>query len=440
VRACFAALLLPSLAFAQPQASGQIDRPTARRVAERVAVAVEENYVFPDTARMIAERLRERVRAGGYDAPMGGAQLADRLGADLKAVNGDLHLYVNYIAGQATAAAQGGPRVVMRRPGETPPADQLLQARRANYHIRSAARLAGNVGYLDVGQLSARSDEALRVVDAAMAFLERTDAMIIDLRRTPGGDPRMSDYVASYFFGPDSVRTLASYSRAYDRTTERWTVRVNGRQRPEIPVFLLVGPGTASGAEDLAFIFKQSGRGTLVGERTAGAGRLTRLYPVGDGFVVSIPGGRTYDPRTGAEWERVGIRPDVDARGDDALAVVHAAALTKLAGATSDAVWRQSLVWARDAVLARANPASVRAETLARYAGVYDMRVIRFEAGKLWYQRDTNRPKEELTPIDDRTFALGEVSRIEFVLDGGRVVAFTLRAAPDQAATFPRTR
>lgn len=436
-RLLLALLLAPSPALAQPPAPDRVERDVARRVAERVAAAVEESYVSPDTGRLIASLVRERASAGAYDVPMGAAQLADRLGADLKRVNGDLHLYVNFVGAQRGDAPRG-PQVVMRRPGDPVPQDQLLQARRWNHYIRSAERRAGNVGYLSIAQLSARSDEAHRVVDAAMAFLERTDAMVIDLRWTPGGNPQMADYVASYFL-PDSARTLSSYMRATGETRERRTVPVNGRKRPDVPVYVLVGPGTASAAEDLAFIFKQTKRGTLVGERTAGAGRLTRLIPVGDGFMVSVSGGRTFDPRTGAEWERVGVQPDIAAPAEDALVAAHADALATLEPATSDSVWARSLAWARRGVLARARPHPVALAVLRQYAGTYDARIISFEDGKLWYQREANRAKEELTPIDDRTFALGEASRIEFLREGGRVTGLRLSVTPELGSVFPRT-
>ncbi|MEX2153071.1 MAG: S41 family peptidase [Gemmatimonadaceae bacterium] len=419
---------VPSLASAQV-----VDRAVARQIVERIATSVEQNYLFADTGRMVAEHLRARMRAGAYDTVMEPGRLADRLSADMKATNGDLHLQAVYFAGQSQTPS--GPQMVRRRPGDPVPPDQLTQARRANHNVRAADRLAGNVGYISIGELSARSEEAYRVVDAAMAFLERTDAMILDLRRTPGGTPRMSDYVASYFFGPDSVRTLSSYDRAMDQTFERWTRPVPGKQRPDIPVYVLVGPGTASGAEDLAFTFKQSGRGILVGQKTAGAGRLTRIFPVGGGFAASVPGGRTWDPRTGKEWERVGIEPDLASAADDALTVAHAAALARLAATTTDTSWRRSLIWAREAELARANPISVPAATLRQYAGTYDLRVIRFENGKLWYHRTAGRAKEALTPVDDHAFALGEEVRVEFVRSGGRVTGMRV-TAPGQASTF----
>ena len=430
--------LAPGPAAAQAHPSGQVDPETARRIVTSIAATVEANYVFPDTGRLVAQHLRNRLAGGGYGAAMTAGQLADRLTADLRAVNGDLHLYVVFSSGDASTAPSAGPRMVMRRPGDAAPPDQLLMARRHNYQIRSADRLAGNVGYISVGQLSARTDEALRAFDAAMQFLGSVDAMIIDLRSTTGGDPRMSDYVASYFLG-DSVRTLNSYSRSPDQTWERWTVPVGGRKRPDIPLLLLVGPGTASGTEDFAFIMKQTSRAVLVGEITAGAGRLTRIYPLADGFSVSVSGGRTYDPRTGKEWERAGIAPDLAVPIDEALPRAHAEALTRLIATTPDTTWRRALQWARDGVAARARPAALSAETLRSLAGAYGSRSIVYENGKLWHVRDAvTRSRDELVPIDATTFALGEASRVEFWREAGVVSGFRLMLTPQAITTYPR--
>jgi hypothetical protein len=205
-------------------------------------------------------------------------------------------------------------------------------------------------------------------------------------------------------------------------------------------LFVLIGPGTASGAEALSFIVKQTGRGTLVGDRTAGAGRLTTLTPIGDGFSVSVSAGRSFDPRTGREWERVGIEPDVRSSDADALTTAHSAALEKLASTTADAAWARTLAWTRRVVLARARPFPIH-ETAARaLAGDYDLRLIRFESDRLWYQRDASRPREELIPVEADVFALGEATRVEFVRDGGRVTAMRLTNPLGQVSTLPRTK
>ena len=59
---------------------------------------------------------------------------------------------------------------------------------------------------------------------------------------------------------------------------------------------------------------------------------------------------------------------------------------------------------------------------------------------KLWFQRDANRPREELLPLPDGTFAYGEASRVSFVREGGLVVAMQMATPTGQLSTFPRSR
>jgi hypothetical protein len=425
-----------------PRSADTTFAATVARVVNAAADASEQNYVFTDTGKLVADHLRKRLKDGAYRSVTELAQLADRLTVDMQAINGDRHLYVTF-AGSSGRAPGGGlqPQMVMRRPGDPVPPEILTIARRLNYDFNSVQRLPGNVGYISLYQLTSRgSDEAYAVIDAAMAFLEHVDAMIIDLRQTAGGDVRMSDYLASYFFGAEPVPTLTSYARITGQTMARTTVPVKGRRRPHIPLYVLVGKGTASGTEDFSFIIKQSGRGTLVGGVTAGAGRLTRIAPIGDGFSASVSAGRTFDPRTGKEWERIGIEPHITTSNAEALTVAHAAALEKVAAATADTIWRNALTWVRAVVLARAKPPTIDEKALRAVAGDYESRLIRAENGKLWYQRDALRQREEMTPVDAQTFALGEATRVEFVRDGGRVTAMRMTNPLGQVSTFPRTK
>lgn len=414
-------------AVAQP---ATVDTATARRVVESVAGAVEASYVVPDTGRLVAAHLRDRLRQGAYRQPLAVDRFTDRVTADMQAVNGDRHLYL------VRGGARGGQPV--RASSNDAGADpQLAADRRVNHNFDAAQRLAGNVGYLATSELAGRTEEAYRTLDAAMAFLARTDAMIIDLRATRGGTPQMSDYLAGYFLGA-GVRTLNSSVRARNQTIERTTPSVGGAVRRDVPVILLVGPGTASGGEDFAFLMRTLKRATLVGERTAGAGRPTALYPAGDGFVVSISGGRTWDPTTNAEWERTGIEPDVRAARDEALGTAHLHALARIIDATSDTTQRRALAWTRDAVRARTTPVRVPEATLRTFAGTYDQRLVKLEHGTLFYYRDRTRPPELLVPVSATSFALGEAIAVDFVREGARVVAMRVTPPNGPPSTFPR--
>jgi hypothetical protein len=432
------AMLLTVAAQAQAQ-SDAISRDAIGRVVASIANQVESNYIVPDTGRMIADYLRRQLSAGAYDKLQTRAQFTDRATADLRFLNGDPHLNVRTAA--TTGGAGTGPQMVRRGPGGPVISPEALEAaRRSNFGVRRAERLSGNVGYLDLAVISrSGTNEAYKAIDAAMAMLEWVDAMIIDVRNTPGGEPAMSDYIASYFLG-DSIRTMTTSMAGAAMVMERTTVPVTGRRRTAVPVYVLIGPGTVSGAEDLAFIFKTTGRATLVGDRSAGAGRPNRFYPVDEGFMVSVSIGRTFDPRSGKEWERVGIEPDISAPGGFALAAAHVDALKRLAAATQDSARRRSLDFARENVQARWRPHVPAPKLLAELAGEYDARRVSFEGGKLFYTRAGGRSRDELTPTSDSTFALGEATRVEFVRDGSKVVSMRFLTPDGQIAVVPKTR
>ena len=76
-------------------------------------------------------------------------------------------------------------------------------------------------------------------------------------------------------------------------------------------VILLVDGGCVSACEELVEPFKDSGRGTIVGETTEGSSGLPYVYDFGNGMTLKITVKRLYFP-DGSEFEGVGITPDVE--------------------------------------------------------------------------------------------------------------------------------
>ena len=76
-------------------------------------------------------------------------------------------------------------------------------------------------------------------------------------------------YISSHFFAEPTM--LLATERRGGPTMERRTYAV-ASPIPQADVYVLTGPGSASGAESIAFGLKRTGRATLVGETTAGAG------------------------------------------------------------------------------------------------------------------------------------------------------------------------
>jgi hypothetical protein len=294
---------------AQQQSGGSpvLDAATRALAVESVASVVEVNYPWPDTAQMIAAHVRGRYASSAYDTISTLRGLANALTRDLRAINGDIHLGV---AGGSSGAP--GP-VALVSPEDRPTGVERFE------------RLDGNVGYLKLNLLIA-GDRSFDAVAQALDSLDGTDVMVLDLRAIPGGNTQMSNFLVSHFMSPD-VLSLNAVSQATGETTSHHTLsEVPGPRRLDVPLYVLVDGGSASAAEHVPFVLQNFGRATIVGERTAGAGRNNVWFPAEFGLRVSLSTTRVYDPSSGRGWERIGVLPDIVTTSEDALttALEHA--------------------------------------------------------------------------------------------------------------------
>src|SRR5687768_7697882 len=118
---------------ARPRPMALLDASTRAEVLDSLIAEVLRNYVEADTARMIADLVRDRAKQGAYDGLTRPAELAEAVTSDLRRVNGDLHLSLRFdpeggssAAGRPTivrtgaawsAGGPGGPLVMRRGPG-----------------------------------------------------------------------------------------------------------------------------------------------------------------------------------------------------------------------------------------------------------------------------------------------------------------------------------
>jgi hypothetical protein len=289
----------------QPGESPVVDAASRALAVESVASVVELNYPWPDTAQMIAAHLRARHASNAYETFSTFRGLANALTIDLRAINGDVHLGVS-------GGSSGVPGMMALSPADRPTGIERFE------------RLDGNVGYLKLNLIA--GNRAFDAVAQALQSLDGTDAMILDLRAVPGGNAQMVDFLVSHFMPPE-VPLVNAFSPATGETTHRRTLsEVPGPRRLDVPLYVLVDRGSASAAEAIPFVLQNSGRATIVGERTAGAGRNVSQFPAELGLRVSLSTTRVYDPSSGRQWERIGVLPDVVTTSEDALttALEHA--------------------------------------------------------------------------------------------------------------------
>jgi retinol-binding protein 3 len=334
-----AAVLAPA---AVAQSTGEqpdmtIDGAMRSRVIEQVLRRLDEGYVFPKKAAEMARAIRERAKLGGYDRIVSAGALADTLTRDLRAISHDLHLEVVYQS-----------RGVQDEVPDAEPSAEVIQeratlARRINYGFERVERLSGNVGYLEIRSFDIDPGAVDSVLAAAMNFLANTDALIIDVRRNGGGDPRRVAAVCSYLLPPNRL-----INKFYWRPQNRWdefrTGPVSGRHYGTTrPVYVLTSDQTFSGAEEFAYDVQTQRRGEVVGDTTGGGAHPGGMRSVTEHFGVWIPSGRAVNPVTGSNWEGTGVRPDVPAEAAAALRTAHLRALERLLKSEGDAQHRARL-------------------------------------------------------------------------------------------------
>ena len=291
-----------------PSPAPVLSASARQSVIDSLARALERRYVDADTARLIAGAVRARLRAGAYDSLVAPEAFGRAVTRDLRSVNGDLHLGLRWAPDGRGSMGEGRDEAAW-----------IAEAKARNYGIAKVEVLEGNVGYLEIRAFMGAPGYEAAVVEA-LRKLAGTDAVIIDLRRNGGGSGEMSHFVFSHFLGATPVETIHVVDRG-EGTARTMTslAAVPGPRRPDVPLYLLTSGFTASAGEEFSFVLRNQGRATLVGERTAGAGHMVGRVPVGHGFAAGISITRVTDPRTGREWERVGVEPHLPTESAKAL-------------------------------------------------------------------------------------------------------------------------
>jgi len=315
-------LLLSINAVAQPPAATP-DRPldAAARdtVINELLKQINRIYVFPDVAKKMEQAIRARQAKKEYDSITSGKEFARILTDHLRQVRDDSHLDVEYYAAGIPYDS------------EKPPVAADVQrfrevGRRRNYAYRKVEQLDGGIGLLQVDGFY-EEDWTQGTVVAAMAFLENSDAIILDLRHNHGGAGPTLLY--SYFFA-DEAHLSDMYNRAENTTRQYWTYPiVPGKKLADKALYILTSHETVSAPEEFAFVMQSLKRAVVVGEATHGGANPTTIYRVTDHFSASIPFARTIHPGVDPDKEGVGVKPDVVVPADQALLTAHLMALKK---------------------------------------------------------------------------------------------------------------
>lgn len=304
-----------SLSFIFSNSSAQ--EKTALMV-DSIAKLVKKYYISLEVGEKISTVLFDKNKAGVYAKISDPKKLANQLTADLRSVNGDLHMYVQYRLKNNTKKGKEASNKVNR------------YGKWTNYGFQEMKILEGNIGYLKIKHFTQWKyfDAAKKVITSTMNSLKNTDALLIDVRDNGGGFESIVAYLISHFFDGDSIHLSDYYYRyADERYGVYTTVDIPGPKLPNLPVYILVNKRTASAAESLAYMMKHLGRATVIGETTAGAGNGAMSHRVNDEFTVTIASEETINTVTKTSFEKVGVIPTIKTKSDDAFSKGYQLAL-----------------------------------------------------------------------------------------------------------------
>jgi hypothetical protein len=319
IAAVFVAVALPGLVGFRHD--GALSPEIKKSTVDSLSKDMKDFYFFQDLAAKVDDDLAAREGKGEYDSIQTGDDMAKKLTEDMRAICHDAHLRVGY----------SEEVLPVRKENDQPSPDEIKAEHRQdlllNGGFESVQRLPGNIGYVEVRGFIQKED-FVKPAQAAMAFLQNTDALIIDLRRNGGGDPESVQYLCSYLFN-DRVH-LNDISIRGQGKKEFWTVKVPGQKMPDKPVYVLTSKRTASGAEECAYDLQSLHRATIVGESTWGGANPGGRVRLNDHFYAFIPEGQAMNPYTHKNWEGTGVQPDVAVAAPDALKVAQVSAIKEL--------------------------------------------------------------------------------------------------------------
>ena len=432
-------MLVGLSSYSQGQARAnqdKLDQATKDKVINWVIEELNDNYVYPEVAKKMAEHVRKLNEENKYQQLGSLSALTAALTEDLLSICNDKHLRVRI------------------NPNPPPPdtasdeeREQRLKAkieseRIENFTFKKVERLAGNVGYLRF-DIFLDATYAGDTAVSAMNFLANCDALIIDLRYNGGGQGNMIQLILSYFFD-EPVHYNNMYLRNRDVTEQKWTsAYVSGPKLSDVELFVLTSGRTFSAAEEFTYDLKNLDRATIIGQTTGGGAHPVKYHYLRELDVeLKIPYGRSFNPKTGLDWEVVGIKPHIKTTVDEAFDKAYLLALKNLYENAAEGQ-KGARKWAWEYQQAILDPEEVDANILQTYVGEYGPARVILEQDELLVFEPGESGAKRLCALSEILFAIegNENMRIEFEKNAaGKVIGAIGIAVNGARQQIPKTK
>jgi carboxyl-terminal processing protease len=189
---------------------------------------------------------------------------------------------------------------------ETPePFEVLVRRARLDIPIVETEMRDDGVGYIRLYDFSATASDRLK--EGLEELLEQDPkGIVLDLRQNPGGWLDQAIDVADLFLG-ERVVAIERFSDGSEREFKAGS----GDIAEDIPLAVLVNPGSASASEIVAGALQDHERAPLVGVQTAGKGSVQRPFELSDGSELRVTTALWFTPNDQRIQGR-GLTPDIE--------------------------------------------------------------------------------------------------------------------------------
>lgn len=167
----------------------------------------------------------------------------------------------------------------------------------------------GNIGYIQLFLFHSKTK----------ALLEETilshpkSAYLIDLRHNPGGLLSAALDTCALFFDYQPEFPLTKLHTRYGQKDVYLPKR--SKAITQKPIFLLIGPYSASGSELFSSVLQFYNRATILGQRSKGKGSVQSLIPLDDGSILKLTTAHFTTP-DGSKIDQHGIEPHLQFKKD----------------------------------------------------------------------------------------------------------------------------
>ncbi len=191
---------------------------------------------------------------------------------------------------------------------------RVKKSRSAAKNIKAKAEiLQDSIGYIYLPVFINNKD----VIDALVEQVLPCKSLIIDLRNSRGGHPKLVQHFSSYFFDkPTFLNTL--YWREGNRYEEFWTEEIAEKRLNDVPLYILCNKKTFSASEEFIYNLVAREKAIVVGETTGGGANPGQFFKLNKTCGAFIPKGKSINPVTKSNWSE-GITPDYKCAPEDAL-------------------------------------------------------------------------------------------------------------------------